>query len=85
MASEFVGQPVDDKVANEHVKNLSEEEKLQIGQVKDIEAEFINACRAMGVSRDLSLAITHMEDAAMRAVRHITSPGPKAPPRSREG
>ena len=66
---------------------LSDTEKLQMQAVKDAGATFISLLHEIGgtqppqyanvdarfASRDLSLANTHMEDAVMRAVRHITA------------
>lgn len=80
MTNEFGTTQEEDRVANEGTRSLSKEERIQVGQIRDLEAEFISACRSIGTSRDLALAITHMEDAAMRAIRHVTTSGPKAPP-----
>ena len=61
---------------------LSDEEKLQVGQIKAIGESFLMTLHAVGgtdpggdrmASRDLSLAQTHVEDAVMRAVRHVTA------------
>ena len=60
---------------------LDETEKAAVTDVKAIAADFIRLCHEIGgtdpdgerlASRDLALAVTHIEDAAMRAVRHIT-------------
>lgn len=68
----------DERVANNVMRHeyriLSEEEKAQVKGFKDLGEEFVRNCRQIGASRDLSLAITHMEDAVMRAVRHVTGP-----------
>lgn len=80
MSNEFGTTQEEDRVANEGSRSLSKEERIQVEQIRDLEAEFIAACRSIGASRDLSLAVTHMEDASMRAIRHITASGPKAPP-----
>ncbi|APZ53712.1 hypothetical protein Ga0080574_TMP3378 [Salipiger abyssi] len=51
-------------------------------RIKDMGAAFISEPHALGgtdpdcerfASRNLSLANTHMEDAVMRAVRHLTA------------
>lgn len=77
---------VDDRrVMNNSVRQtyrvLTDAEKAQIDKVKKLGQEFIDLCHDIGEtppcgdrlgSRDLSLAVTHMEDAVMRAVRHIT-------------
>jgi len=75
----------DQRTANNAVRHryrtLSDAEKAQMQEIKDLGAAFIAKCHAIGGtdpqseragSRDLSLAITHAEDAVMRAVRHIT-------------
>ena len=75
----------DDRTANNAVRHqyrvLSDSEKAQMQEVKDMGAAFIaklheingtNPAAALPDARDLLLAQTHMEDAVMRAVRHIT-------------
>lgn len=75
----------DDRTANNAVRHayrvLNEQEKFYMNAVKDVGASFIRLLHTMGgtvvegdkfASRDLSLANTHIEDAVMRAVRHIT-------------
>ncbi len=65
----------------QHYRVLSDEEKALVDAIKDHGAVFIEKMHEVGDtdpngdrlgSRDLSLAVTHMEDAVMRAVRHIT-------------
>lgn len=60
---------------------LTDAEKAQIAKVKGLGQLFVDALHEIGgtvhgsgqfAGRDLSLANTHMEDAVMRAVRHIT-------------
>jgi len=69
----------DDRIANNVVSHeyrvLSEGEKLHMKRVKDMAADFIRYLDEMtplGRSRDIELAVEHIEDATMRAVRHIT-------------
>lgn len=75
----------DDRTANNAVRHqyrvLSEAEKAQMVEIKDLGAAFIAKLHEIGgtepggdrfASRNLSLANTHAEDAVMRAVRHIT-------------
>lgn len=75
-----------DRTVNNAVRHqyrvLSDAEKEQMQQVKDMGAAFIAKLHEIGgtdpngdrfASRDLSLANTHAEDAVMRAVRHITA------------
>ena len=76
----------DERTANNTVRHkyrvLSDAEKLQMEEVKDMGLAFIEKLHEIGgtepesgrmASRDLSLAQTHAEDAVMRAVRHITA------------
>lgn len=74
----------DERTQNNAVRHkyrvLSESEKAQMQEVKDLGAAFIAKLHAIGGtsgdrfgSRDLALANTHAEDAVMRAVRHITA------------
>lgn len=75
-----------ERTANNAVRHkyrvLTDEEKAQMQEVKDMGAAFIAKLHEIGgtnaegdrfASRDLSLANTHAEDAVMRAVRHITA------------
>ena len=52
---------------------LSDEEKAQMQNIKDLGAAFLNACNDLGRSRELSIAITNAEQAVMWAVKHITA------------
>lgn len=76
----------DDRTANNAVRHqyrvLSDVEKAQMQELKDMGAAFIAKLHEVGgtdpggerfASRDLSLANTHIEDAVMRAVRHVTA------------
>ncbi|WP_406870475.1 hypothetical protein ABEB22_12695 [Thioclava sp. 'Guangxiensis'] len=76
----------DDRTVNNVVghtyRKLSDIEKAQMKRLKDMGADFIAMLHQVGgteiggdrfASRDLSLANTHVEDAVMRAVRHITA------------
>lgn len=56
-------------------KTLSKEQQLLLTELQSLESDFIALCNRTGKSRDLSLAITYMEDAAMRAVRHVIGSG----------
>lgn len=50
---------------------LSQEQQLQITELQNMEADFVALCTKIGKSRELSLAITNMEQASMWAVRHV--------------
>jgi hypothetical protein len=66
----------DDRTANNAVRHtyrvLTDEEKVQMINLKDLGAEFIQCCESIGKSRELSLAITKIEEAVMWAVKSIT-------------
>jgi hypothetical protein len=60
---------------------LTDAEKKQVDRIKAMGAVFVEYLHEIGgtdpqgdrlASRDLSLAVTHIEDATMRAVRHVT-------------
>lgn len=76
MPPEMVNSTSDDRVVNNTMRHeyrvLTDLEKRCVKDFKDKGLAFIEACDALGNSRELSLAKTHMEDAVMRAVRHIT-------------
>ena len=52
---------------------LTESERGQIVALKAAAAAFIALCREIGASREMSLAITNAEQAAMWAVKHVTA------------
>lgn len=66
----------DGRVANNVVRHeyrvLSDVEKAQMKNLKDLGLGFIEACDACGASRELSLAKTKAEEAVMWAVKHVT-------------
>lgn len=58
-------------------RKLTEAEKATVDWIKDTGSSFIDHCEALIAARpdavrEFKLAITHMEDAVMRAVRGIT-------------
>lgn len=67
----------DDRTANNTVRHqyrvLSDDEKQQMVRVKDAAASFIAICDEIGTSREMALAKTNAEQAAMWAVKHITA------------
>jgi len=66
----------DDRVVNNTVRHqyrvLSDEEKQQMLDLKDLGLAFITKCEEIGKSRELSLAVTNAEQAVMWAVKHVT-------------
>ena len=67
----------DDRTVNNVVRHkyrvLSDEEKQQMLDIKDLGADFIKKCQEVGSSREMSLAITNIEQAVMWAVKHVTN------------
>ncbi len=67
----------DDRTANNAVRHtyrvLSDAEKQQMVDLKDLGAAFIAKCEEIGGSRELSLAKTNAEQAVMWAVKHVTA------------
>ena len=67
----------DDRTANNSVRHayrvLTDAEKQQMIELKDIQAAFIAKCKEIGNSRELSLAITKAEEATFWAVKHVTA------------
>lgn len=72
VVSEFV-QSQDEPSAAREQAPLSKEEQAQISAIKDLEAEFIALCNGLGGSRHTSLAITYIENASLRAQKHVTA------------
>ncbi len=66
----------DARTANNAVRHtyriLTDAEKQQMVDLKDIGAAFIAKCQEIGASRELALAITNAEQAVMWAVKHVT-------------
>ena len=52
---------------------LTDAEKQQMLELKDIGAAFIAKCNEVGKSRELSIAVTNAEQAVMWAVKHVTA------------
>jgi hypothetical protein len=50
---------------------LSQEQTLQLQAIQELESDFKAFCRKTGSSRELSLAITNMEQAAFWARKHV--------------
>lgn len=90
MSDERISSTSDERTANNAMRHkyriLSEEEKLQVEEIKDLGAAFTALLHRIGrttapndVGEDhrfgsahLTLAFRHMEDAVYRAVKHVT-------------
>lgn len=72
----MVSSTSDDRIANNVMRHeyriLSEEEKAQMKGIKDLGLEFATMCSGIGKSREMSLAITKIEEAVMWATKHVT-------------
>jgi hypothetical protein len=75
--TEHIDSASDQRVTNNAVRHqyrvLTDAEKAQMMDLKDKGLAFIEACNALGKSRELSLAITNAEQAVMWAVKHVTA------------
>ncbi len=75
--SQHVDSASDARTINNTVRHtyrvLTDAEKTQMQDLKDKGLAFIEACNAVGKSRELSLAITNAEQAVMWAVKHVTA------------
>lgn len=67
----------DERTANNAMRHqyrvLSDAEKAQMQAIKDKGSEFYTLVSCMGKSRELSLALTKIEEAVMWAVKHVTA------------
>jgi hypothetical protein len=67
----------DARTANNAVRHkyrvLSDAEKQQMLEIKDLGAAFLAKCDEIGASREMSLAKTNAEQAVMWAVKHVTA------------
>lgn len=50
---------------------MSQEQHMMVDELRNLESDFITLCNKIGKSRELSLAITNMEQASMWAARHL--------------
>lgn len=73
----------DDRTRNNVVRHeyrtLTDAEKEQMKAVKDAGRDFIVTVGNMGSSREISLAITKIEEAVFWAVKHVTGDKPELP------
>lgn len=72
-----VNSASDDRTANNSVRHnyrvLTDAEKAQMVELKDLGAAFLAKCDEIGQSREMSLAKTNAEQAVMWAVKHVTA------------
>lgn len=72
----MVDSASDERVVNNVMRHeyrvLSDEEKALMKEIKDLGLAFIEKCNAIGRSRELSLAITKIEEGVFWSVKHVT-------------
>lgn len=75
-AAQQVGSASDARTTNNLMRHnyrvLSDAEKLAMQKLKDLGLEFAEYCQSLGTSRELSLAITKIEEATMWTIKHLT-------------
>ena len=75
--TKHVDSASDARTANNAVRHkyrvLSDAEKQQMVDLKDLGAAFLAKCDEVGQSREMSLAKTNAEQAVMWAVKHVTA------------
>ena len=75
--SNTVNSNSDDRTVNNvmlhQYRVLSDEEKAAMQKIKDLGLDFHSYIENLGKSRELSLALTKIEEAVMWAVKHITN------------
>ena len=64
---------VSNNVLRHEYRKLDEAGKQQMQAVKDKSLELYELIASMGGSREISLALTKVEEATMWAVKHVTS------------
>lgn len=64
---------VENNIMRHQYRTLSDEEKKQMSDVKDLGLQLHELVSRMGSSRELSLAKTKIEEAVFWACKHVTS------------
>ncbi len=64
--------PGDDTLMRYEYRTLTIAECDRLRELNDAGLVFVKLCAAIGTSRELSLAVTRMEEAVMWAVKHVT-------------
>lgn len=52
-------------------RTLSQEQSMLMSEFQNLENDFVALCNRTGKSRELSLAVTNMQQAAFWACRHV--------------
>lgn len=64
---------IQNNVMRHAYKELSTEERASVQHIKDLGLTFYEYLAAQGRSRELSLAVTKIEEAVMWAIKHVTA------------
>lgn len=74
--SNFVNSTDDKRIVNNVMRHqyrvLTDQEKINMQLIKDKGLEFHDLITSIGISRELSLAATKIEEAVMWTVKHLT-------------
>ena len=74
--NELVKSTDDNRTVNNVMRHeyrvLSESEKAQMQEIKDVGLRLHTVIEGIGKSREISLALTKVEEAVMWGVKHIT-------------
>lgn len=72
----MINSTSDERTVNNAMRHqyrvLTEQEKLQMQSLKDKGLELYELIQSIGSSRELSLALTKVEESVMWATKHIT-------------
>ena len=60
-----------DEATRNPARPMSQEQSMLMTEFQNLENDFVALCNKTGKSRELSLAITNMQQAAFWAVRHV--------------
>ena len=75
--SDTIESTSDERTTNNTMRHkyrvLSDAEKQQMSDLKDMGEAFVAYCDKVGGSRELSLAKTKIEEAVMWACKHVTA------------
>jgi len=63
-----------DQMRKEEWKPLTDEQKTNVAEIKELGNKFYHGLTCLKPSREVSIAKTKIEEAVMWAVRHITAP-----------
>lgn len=76
MGPDQVDSASDERTANNTVRHqyrvLNDEEKRQMLMLKDVGEAFLTLCDEIGISREMWIAKTKIEEAVMWSVKHVT-------------